>query len=398
MRTEATNDPSRKHRSSSEGLCPVRIRLLGGFSVWVGSHAVAEGAWHLRKAKSLVKLLALARDHALHREQIMDLLWPELGKGAASNNLRGSLHSARRALAADPIVASHYLASKEERVALCPEVELWVDVEAFEEAANAARPSRDPGAYRAALELYGGELLPEDRYEEWAEGRREELRNTYLALRIELAEVYEERGEFGSAIEALGKAVVEEPAHEEAHVGLMRLYALSGRKEEAIRQFERLSEALARELGTEPGATARSLKEEIALERFPRASTPLAGPPPEEPADIGMHNLPAPRTSFVGREHEMVEVKRALAMTGLLTLTGAGGSGKTRLALEAARDLIGAYPDGVWLVELAPLSEETLVPQAVAGVLGVRERPGQPLTDTLVETLRPKTMLLVLDN
>src|SRR5215212_415475 len=166
MNVEAASDPSPKRRSSSEGPFPVRVRLLGGFSVWVGSRAVAEGAWHLRKAKGLVKLLALAPGHALHREQIMDLLWPELGKRAASNNLRGSLHGARRALAADPNVASRYLASKEERVALCPEVELWVDVEAFEEAANAARRSREPGAYRAALELYGGELLSEDRYEE----------------------------------------------------------------------------------------------------------------------------------------------------------------------------------------------------------------------------------------
>jgi hypothetical protein len=106
---------------------------------------VAEGAWHLRKAKSLVKLLALAPGHALHREQIMNLLWPELGNRAASNNLRGSLHGARRALAAETIVAFQYLVSKEERVAPCPEVELWVDVEAFEEAANAARRSRDPG-------------------------------------------------------------------------------------------------------------------------------------------------------------------------------------------------------------------------------------------------------------
>ena len=158
MHTEALSDPTRKHRSSSEGSFPVRVRLLGGFGVWVGSRAVAEGTWHLRKSKSLVKLLALAPGHALHREQIMDVLWPELGKRAASNNLRGSLHGARRAMAADSMVASHYLASKEERVALCPEVELWVDVEAFEEAANAARRSREPGAYRAALELYGGEL------------------------------------------------------------------------------------------------------------------------------------------------------------------------------------------------------------------------------------------------
>ena len=78
----------------------------------------------------------------------------------------------------------------------------------------------------------------------------------------------------------------------------------------------------------------------------------------------------------MGREREMVEVKRTLAMTRLLTLTGAGGSGKTRLALEVARDLVSAYPDGVWLVELAPLSESELVAQAVAGALGVSERPG----------------------
>jgi predicted ATPase len=94
----------------------------------------------------------------------------------------------------------------------------------------------------------------------------------------------------------------------------------------------------------------------------------------------------------------MTEVKRTLTMTRLLTLTGAGGSGKTRLALEVARDLIGAYPDGVWMVELAPLSEESLVVQAVAQALGVPERPGRPLTDVLVDALRRREMLLVIDN
>ena len=85
------------------------------------------------------------------------------------------------------------------------------------------------------------------------------------------------------------------------------------------------------------------------------------------------HNLPAVRSSFVGREQETEEIKRELAMRRLLTLTGAGGSGKTRLALEVARDLVETYPDGVWLVELAPLSEEALVPKAVAEALeGVR--------------------------
>ena len=110
------------------------------------------------------------------------------------------------------------------------------------------------------------------------------------------------------------------------------------------------------------------------------------------------HNLPAARSSFVGRELEAFEVSQALATTRLLTLTGAGGSGKTRLALEVARDLIDAYPDGVWLVELAPLSEEVLVPKAVAEALGVPERPREPIADTLVEVLGDRHLLLVVDN
>jgi predicted ATPase/DNA-binding NarL/FixJ family response regulator len=110
------------------------------------------------------------------------------------------------------------------------------------------------------------------------------------------------------------------------------------------------------------------------------------------------HNLPAPRSSFIGREQEVLEIRRELETTRLLTLTGAGGSGKTRLALEVARDLMDAYPDGVWLVELAPLSEEELVPKAVAEALEVAERPGEPLADTLTEVLGTRELLLVVDN
>ena len=109
-------------------------------------------------------------------------------------------------------------------------------------------------------------------------------------------------------------------------------------------------------------------------------------------------NLPAARSSFVGREREMAEVERGLASTRLLTLTGAGGSGKTRLALETARDLVSVYPDGVWLVELAPLSEGVLVPKEVAKSLGVPERSAEPLDETLAEVLRDRHLLLVVDN
>ena len=110
------------------------------------------------------------------------------------------------------------------------------------------------------------------------------------------------------------------------------------------------------------------------------------------------HNLPAPRSSFIGREQEVLEIRRELETTRLLTLTGAGGSGKTRLALEVAGDLVDTYSDGVWLVELAPLSEEELVPKAVAEALEVAERPGEPLADTLTEVLGTRELLLVVDN
>ncbi len=110
------------------------------------------------------------------------------------------------------------------------------------------------------------------------------------------------------------------------------------------------------------------------------------------------HNLPLELSSFIGREQEMDEIKRLLTETRLLTLTGPGGSGKTRLALRVVRDLVEEFEDGVWLVELASLSDEHLVPQTVASVLRVREQPDQSLTDVLIEHLKPKRLLLVLDN
>lgn len=120
--------------------------------------------------------------------------------------------------------------------------------------------------------------------------------------------------------------------------------------------------------------------------------------PPLKSLDTQPNNLPQQLTSFIGREREMAEVKRLLTTTRLLTLTGAGGCGKTRLALQVAADLLEEYPDGVWFVDLAPLSDPALVPQSVASALGVREEPGHPLGDTLTAYLGPKSLLFVLDN
>jgi predicted ATPase/DNA-binding CsgD family transcriptional regulator len=110
------------------------------------------------------------------------------------------------------------------------------------------------------------------------------------------------------------------------------------------------------------------------------------------------NNLPQELSSFVGREKELAEIQRLLGYNRLLTLTGSGGCGKTRLAVVVANELLQGFEDGAWMVELAPLSDPSLVPQAVGSVLGVREQPGRPLTEYLSGYLRHKNMLLVLDN
>ncbi len=121
------------------------------------------------------------------------------------------------------------------------------------------------------------------------------------------------------------------------------------------------------------------------------------------PAHLGTpksfrHNLPVQLTSFIGREHEMAELQSLLMSNHLLTLTGPGGTGKSRLSLQLATEVLKEFPDGVWLVELAPLADPSLVAQTVASTLGVREQPGRTISDALIDYLRAKTMLLILDN
>ena len=120
--------------------------------------------------------------------------------------------------------------------------------------------------------------------------------------------------------------------------------------------------------------------------------------PPLKSLDYLPTNLPEQLTSFIGREKEMAEIKALLDKTRLLTLAGSGGTGKTRLALQTAAEVLEQQPDGVWLVELASLSDPALVAQTVAGALAIREAPGEPITETLLSALKDKQMLLVLDN
>ncbi len=345
--------------------------------------------WQRRRAKSLIKILALAPEHRLHREQIIDLLWPDLKPQAGANNFHQTLYIARRILETTEARAPRFLTLEDDFLTLAPADSFWSDVEAFEAAVTRALQSHKLADYKLALDLYGGELLPEDRYEDWAHNPREVLRQKFLSLWLGLAELYRAGRNHEQAITAFNQALEIESTDETAHRSLIELYVTMRRRDLALRQYETLRETLRHELDTEPSRETQRLYEQVLrgdLEPIDSRST-LPG-----------HNLPLQLTSFVGRTREKGEVKRLLTRTRLLTLTGPGGCGKTRLALEVASNLLNEYADGVWLAELAPLTDESLVARAVAAAFGVSELPSQALTETLANYLKPRQTLLVLDN
>jgi DNA-binding SARP family transcriptional activator len=251
----------------------LRIWLLGGFRVTVDGSPVADRSWRRNKAKAVVKLLALASGHRLHREQLMELLWPDLAPEAAAGNLRKAVYFARQALAPEHLrVHGEMLGLEAPR--------LWVDVEAFEAAAEA----RD---LKTAVELYGGELLPEDRFEPWTEERRDQLHARFARRLLERARELEAAGDVRAALAALERLAAVDPLSEEAAIGVIRAHALDGQRHLALRWYRQLETRLAEELGVEPGAEARRLYEEIAAGRFPPATEPpvAAAPPARQAAD-----------------------------------------------------------------------------------------------------------------
>lgn len=344
------------------------VRVLGGFQVSVGERAVDDASWRLTKARSLVKLLALSPAYSLHREQAIDVLWPDLSPEAGANNLHQVLFAARRALAALAADGdAPTIQFQRQILSLKAPDGIWVDVDAFEELAAEATLSDDITASYDALAVYAGDLLPEDRYEDWAAERRERVRDRYLMVLARLARLHEEQGEYQPAIDVLRRLITADPAQEQSHVALMRLYALTGRPQQALRQYERLREILEREFDAEPDPSTDRLYTAILDRRFPppeqrAAAVPpppvaspaaMPSPAPEAPAPAAPARDSPPVSDFVDRVAELDILRTGLDQmlardAQVMLLSGEAGIGKTRLATEAAAYASGHDARVVW--------------------------------------------------
>lgn len=325
----------------------LRVRLLGGFRIERSDDAEADITWERPSGKALVKLLATEPSHRLHREQILDILWPDLPPDPAAAALRKALHYARHALEPQlaPRSESRYLALRDHMLELGGPV--WVDANYFEAAAEAALRGNTVADFEAAVAAYGGDLLPEDRYADWAVARRDHLAALFLRLLAGLAGELERHAAYAEAAERLQQALQHDPVQEDLHRRLMRLYARIGTRHDALRQYHTCRAVLQRELDAEPEPETEHLYQAILAggETFSGAPSPEPGVPTaiRRVAD----------TPFVGRSRALDlllgEMHRAEAGVGSLALVGGEtGVGKTRLAEEFARRVQGHGTTVLW--------------------------------------------------
>ncbi len=335
-------DASEAQYSGPDAIAPLRVRLLGGFRVERTDVGQAVCDWQRRSAKTLIKLLAVHPGHALHREQIIDVLWPDVDVESALNSFGKALHAARHAL--EPELPrrqdSAYLRLADAMLVLNTE-HVVVDIDQFEQLAGDAICRQEIAAYEAALAAHGGELLPEDRYESWCSERRSVLVELHVRLRLGLAEVLERRGAHDEAADRLRNVLQQDPTREAVHRQLMRLYARMGTPDQAVCQFHICEAILRRELDLAPQPETVSLYDEILASGLPLQP---AGPGRDRHLADLRRSSPAQAVNgrpFVGRERVIQYMFGQLtrgdeAQAGMIVVSGEAGVGKTRLLEEFA--------------------------------------------------------------
>ena len=381
------------------------LSLLGPFETTLDGGTVS--GFKTDKVRALLSYLAVESARPHRREVLAGLLWPDHPERAAQASLRNALSLLRKAID-DRNTTPHYLTVGRETIQFSCENDCEIDIDTLRSAATRAQSptSKEPtgqevAEWEAAVAHYRGPFLEgfylkdSPAFDDWCLLTRERLQRQVCVLLQRLAEHWMQHRDYTGASRFAWRQVEIEPWHEPAQRQLMRLLALNGRRGAALSQYETCRERLAEELGVEPEADTVALYERIrdGDEIAVPASSTAATPRPR-------HNLPAQWTPFFGREQALSEIASRLhdPSCRLLSLVGIGGSGKTRLALEAARAQMGRYEQGVFFCSLAPLDSTAAIPHAIAQSLGFTLAAGAPPEQQVTNYLRQKNVLLILDN
>ncbi|MFD5123852.1 ATP-binding protein [Streptomyces sp. NPDC058385] len=317
----------------------LRLHLFGGFAATRDNGPAPAERWTRPSAQTLVKLLAVVPDHQLHREQAMDICWPDADQQSATGSLRVALHAARRALEPEltPRASSSYLISDGALVRLDPAT-VRIDADEAETAARAALTSGDAGDLAAALTMFTGELLPEDRYASWAQDRRDHLVALREEVQLALAAAHMAQGSHAEAVAVAEQVLAASPAEELAHRIVIDACLRQGLRRRAVHQYHVCRAALDAELGVRPGPETERLHQEAL------AAGPAAAPTgPTLPAPL---RAPA-GTPLRGRDEYLARLLTAGGPPVTL-LGGEAGVGKTRLAGEIARRAAEAGAAVLW--------------------------------------------------
>ena len=368
----------------------LEFRILGPLEVCGGDgQALALGG---RKRRALLALLLLNRNELVSIDRLLEEIWAGSGPHEAARSLQVYVSQLRKLLGGGTDV----LRTGDGGYSLDLEDE-QLDAARFERLVHEGRQALvgsgpEPAAERLseALALWRGPPLADLAYENFAQAeiaRLEELRLVAVESRIQ-AEL--ELGHHNDLVGELEALVSEQPLRERPRGQLMLALYRSGRQADALSAYQDARRTLLDGLGLEPSPELKELEAAI-LRQDPALAV--------EPAELrARRHLPTPATALVGRSEELAEVTALLRNDSprLLTLTGAGGTGKTRLALQAASDVVDRFPDGVFFVGLAPLTDAELVVPATAQALGIPE--GGDRLESLKEYIRERRLLLVLDN
>lgn len=363
----------------------IEIRLLGPVELRIDGRDVALGG---PRQRALLALLALRRGQVVPVDELVDELWTGEPTEAAETTLRSYVSRLRRSLEATSSIEGT------DRGYVLRAPDATVDALEFERLTREGTEALQRGAARRArdrltmaLGLWRGQPFGEVGGEgalAAAGSRLGELRLLAVERRIEADLVL---GRSTELVDELERLVRENPFREGLWQHLMLALYRGGRQADALAAYHRAREALDEHLGIEPGEDLQALQGAILRHDVPAATTSAA-------AD----DVPAPLTTFVGRETELAQVLRLLEHARHVTLTGVGGVGKTRLAIEVLRRVAADYRDGGRFIDLSPVADEHLVPGLVASALGIREQQGTRISDRLVGQARDSHVLLVLDN